>query len=223
VFIASTAEDEGDRMPESRHKAPRPDLAPATTVVAEVVRGIPDEHLDRSTPCPGTSVAAMLDHLAGLTAAFTAAGRHQPVPGGDRPPSADASRLDPGFRESIPAALASLAEAWREPEAWTGTVRVGGVDLPGQVAGLVALDEVVVHGWDLASATDQPYAPPAAAVDGALGFVEPTVTENPGGTPGLFGPRVDLPDDASPFDRLLGLTGRDPRWRPGAATGHRAG
>ena len=201
-------------MTESVHKSPRPDLTRATDAVAELVRGVPDEHLDRPTPCPGTSVAAMLDHLAGLTAAFTAAGRHQPVPGGDQPASADASRLDPGFRESIPAALTALAEAWRPPEAWTGMVRVGGVDLPGQVAGLVALDEVVVHGWDLASATDQPYEPPADAVEGALGFVEPEVSDNPGGTPGLFGPRVDVPDGASPFDRLLGLTGRDPRWRP---------
>jgi hypothetical protein len=127
MFIAS-AEDEGDRMTETRHEAPRPDLAHATAVVAEVVRGVADEHLNRPTPCPG----------------------------GDQPPSAGASRLDPGFRGSIPAALTSLADAWREPEAWTGMVRVGGVDLPGQVAGLVALDEVVVHGWDLASATDQP-------------------------------------------------------------------
>lgn len=33
----------------------------------------------------------------------------------------------------------------------------GGVDLPRQVAGLVALDEVVLHGWDVAKATGQPY------------------------------------------------------------------
>jgi uncharacterized protein (TIGR03086 family) len=214
MFVVS-AEDEGEPMTQSSHEAPRPDLAQAAAAVAEVVRGVPDEHLNRPTPCPGTSVAAMLDHLAGLTAAFAAAGRHQRVPGGDQPPSADASRLDPEFRESIPAALTSLAEAWREPEAWTGMVRVGGVDLPGHVAGLVALDEVVVHGWDLASATDQPYEPPADAVEGALGFVEPTVSENPGGTPGLFGPRVDVPDGASQFDRLLGLTGRDPHWTAG--------
>ena len=32
----------------------------------------------------------------------------------------------------------------------------GGVDLPGEVAGIVALDELVVHGWDLAKATGQP-------------------------------------------------------------------
>ncbi len=35
--------------------------------------------------------------------------------------------------------------------------KAGGVDLPGEVAGLVALDELVVHGWDVARATGQAY------------------------------------------------------------------
>jgi uncharacterized protein (TIGR03086 family) len=201
-------------MSEHQQDTPRPDLTQTAAVVADVVRGVSDEDLGRPTPCPGTSVAAMLDHVAGLTMAFTAAAQHQPVPGGDQPPSPDASRLDPAFRESIPAALTRLAEAWRAPEAWTGATKVGGVDLPRQVAGLVALDEVVVHGWDLAVATAQPYDPPAAGVEGAQGFVGQAVAENPGGTPGLFGPRVAVPDEAPALHRLLGLTGRDPQWRP---------
>jgi uncharacterized protein (TIGR03086 family) len=193
--------------------APAADLVPAADVVAAVVRGVRDEDLDRPTPCPGTSVAAMLVHLTGLAAAFTAAARHEPVPGGDQPPAPDAADLDDGFRETLPAALVELADAWRHPDAWTGMTRVGGVDLPREVAGLVALDELVVHGWDLACGTGQPYDVPAAAVEGALGFVGPAVAAAPDGTPGLFGPPVPVPADGSPLDQLLGLTGRDPRWR----------
>ena len=190
----------------------RADLAPAATHVAGIVRAVQDDDLGRPTPCPGTTVAAMLDHLAGLTLAFTAAARHEPVPNGDQPPTPDAARLDPGFRESLPHQLEGLGAAWRDPSAWTGTTTVGGVELPREVAGLVALNELVVHGWDLAVATGQPYEPDAAAVQGALGFVRPTVTQNPDGTPGLFGPPVTVPDPGSPLDELLGLTGREPRW-----------
>lgn len=44
---------------------------------------------------------------------------------------------------------------------------------------------------------------------------DPTVSQNPDGTPGLFGPPVPVADDAPLLDRLLGLTGRDPAWRRG--------
>jgi uncharacterized protein (TIGR03086 family) len=126
-------------MTEDQQAGARPGLGEAASLVAGLVRGVADDDLGRPTPCPGTSVAAMLDHLAGLTMAFTAAAGHEPVPGGDQPPEPDAARLDPAFHKSIPAALTALADAWADPEAWTGTTRVGGVDLPGQVAGLVGL------------------------------------------------------------------------------------
>lgn len=43
-----------------------------------------------------------------------------------------------------------MAGAWKDPAAWTGMTRAGGVDLPGEIAAAVAADELVLHGWDLA-------------------------------------------------------------------------
>ena len=64
----------------------------------------------------------------------------------------------------------------------------GGVDMPGEVAGRVATNEVLVHGWDLAAAIRHEYSADAALVEAALEFVEPTASQNPDGVPGLFGP-----------------------------------
>ncbi len=91
----------------------------------------------------------------------------------------------------------------------------GGVDLPAEVAGIVALDEVIVHGWDIAVASGQSFSSEARLVEAALQFVQSTVAQNPDGSPGLFGPPVPVPEDAPVLDRLIGLTGRDPAWRAG--------
>jgi hypothetical protein len=46
--------------------------------------------------------------------------------------------------------------------------QVGGVTLPGEIAGQVALDEVVLHAWDLAHATGQPYQQESSGVTSRL-------------------------------------------------------
>ena len=87
----------------------------------------------------------------------------------------------------------------------------GGVDLPGDVAGAVALGELVIHGWDLAKATGQ-----SAAYDGPeLDVVHETVRRfTADGFEGLFGPPVSVPDDAPLLDRVVGLAGQRPELGP---------
>ena len=187
------------------------DLTPATDAVARVVAAVPDSQLDAPTPCEGTSVGALLDHLDGLAQAFAAAARKTPVEAGA---SVDASRLGDDWRERIPARLAVLANAWRDPDAWTGMTAAGGVDLPGEVAGLVALDEVVVHGWDVARATGQELAVDAHLVEGALGFVRQAVAEHPAGS------RAVRPAGAGGRRRPAAARPAGPdRTRPGVAPG----
>ncbi|WP_020673312.1 TIGR03086 family metal-binding protein [Amycolatopsis nigrescens] len=190
------------------------DLEPATSVLARLVENIKDEQLDAPTPCPEMTVGALLDHVDGLSLAFAeAAAKTTPGPEG-RVPSADAAGLRPDWRTGIPQRLAELAQAWRVEDAWTGMTAAGGVELPGDVAGLVALDEVIVHGWDLAVATGQDFGAPEPLVEATFDFVRPSAEENPEGSPGLFGPPVPVPASAPAIDRLIGLTGRDPGWRP---------
>jgi uncharacterized protein (TIGR03086 family) len=186
------------------------DLSPAATEVARVVAGIRDDQLADPTPCQGTSVAGMLDHLVGLTLAFRCSAEKRPLPG---QASASADALVADWRTRLPEQLSALGEAWRSPSAWEGTASAGGVEMPAPAMAAVALDELVVHGWDLAVATGQPYSVSDEDAEACTSFAA-AVGESPDERAGLYGPRVPVPAGAPVFDRLLGLTGRDPGWRP---------
>jgi uncharacterized protein (TIGR03086 family) len=189
------------------------DLTPATATLAQVVTDIGDDQLGRPTPCRDTTVADLLDHLDGLCLAFTAAAAKDRA-SGSQAPSADGSRLGPDWRMRISDRLAHLASAWQDETAWDGMTRAGGLDMPREVAGRVAINEVVVHGWDIAAATGHAYACQTELVQAAYAFAQSAVAQYPEGSPGLFGPPVSVPDSAPLLDRLIGLTGRDPAWRP---------
>ncbi|MEU3825312.1 TIGR03086 family metal-binding protein [Streptomyces sp. NPDC029080] len=189
------------------------DLGPQTAVVTRLAGAVTEEQLTAATPCPGCSVRDLLGHLLGLSVAFRDAARKELGPTTDTRPDSASWDLDPGWRERLPAALDELAAAWRDPAAWTGDTRAGGVDLPGAVAGAVVADELVIHGWDLARATGQDYTPDPAALTAAHGFLL-AAAEDPDRGDGPFGPVVAVPAGAPLLDRAVGLSGRDPGWRP---------
>jgi uncharacterized protein (TIGR03086 family) len=187
-------------------------LAPATRTLADLVAGIPDDLLAFPTPCPEATVGALLDHVDQLSTAFIAAASKTPLDDAGAPPKPDAARLGPDWRERIVRNLTSLAGAWSEASAWTGVTHAGGLELPAEMAGVVALDEVVVHGWDLAVASGQRFACAPDLLEAAYAFVEATVAQIPQGRRGLFGPPIPVPEGATNLDRLIALTGRDPAW-----------
>src|SRR3712207_8885103 len=99
-----------------------------------------------------------------------------PVSGG---PSASPDDLPPDWRTRIPTQLDALVAAWRQPSAWEGTAEAGGVVMPAPVAATVALDEVLVHGWDLAVATRQPYPADPASVAACTEFAAQAAAQGP--------------------------------------------
>ncbi len=153
-------------------------------------------------------------HVGGLTLAFPAAAHKRPGPGAADGGSGDAALLETGWRLLIARDLEILAESWRNPAAYEGRTEAGGVDLSGAEAAVVALNELVVHGWDLAVATGQRYAPDPTSLRICTEFAEAFSTPETADQRGdAFGTVIEVPADAPPLHRLLGLMGREASWR----------
>ena len=187
-------------------------LGPAAAEVTRLVEGVTDDQLSLPTPCGDTPVAGLLEHFMGLTHAFTCGARKvQPTENTGGLP--DPENLDPDWRSALPRRLQELVDAWSEPSAWEGVTEVGSVSMPAAEMGTVALDELVLHGWDLARGTGQTFTCDQDSVNAVLGFTAAmSQPEHLDSREGLFGPVVEVPQDAPTLDRALGFAGRDPGW-----------
>lgn len=191
------------------------DFAAQARLVSRIAAGTADEQLDAPTPCEEYAVRHLLGHLVGLAAAFQDVARKETGPMTDTSPDAFRPDVAPGWRDELDRNLAGMAEAWRDPQAWEGETKAGGVALPGFVAGRVALNELVLHGWDLARATGQGYAPDADSLEVSHALLSSWAEGGSGGP--LFGAVAPVPDDAPLLDKVVALSGRRPDWTaPGA-------
>jgi uncharacterized protein (TIGR03086 family) len=216
--------DHADRL-EARELTAAIDLEPPARELIALAEGVTDDMLQAPTPCGDYTVADLLGHVMGLTIAFRDAGAKAGTPSQDAEPGR--VTLEDGWRDQLPGRLLDMAAAWRAPQAREGLTKVGGGTMPATIAGQAGLNELVIHGWDLARGTGQPYRVDEASAQAAADFLslasagtqEPQEPQKPQGSEpgqrGPFGPAVDVPVGASVLDRAVGLSGRDPHW-PGA-------
>ena len=192
------------------------DLGPAAQRLADLVARVTDDQLGNPTPCPAYTVGDLVEHVGGLALAFTAAANKDSNEYNDRePPPGNADRLGDDWRTRIPRDLTTLGRAWRQPQAWTGMTRIAGSDAPSSIVGLSAADELVVHGWDVARATGQPYDPGPAVLQAAQSFLAMFASPDaPAGPEVMFGPSQTVPGDAPLLHQVVALAGRDPGWPP---------
>ncbi|MGW2558658.1 TIGR03086 family metal-binding protein [Streptomyces sp. NPDC001514] len=192
------------------------DLGPVAADMARLAKGIDDAQLGDPTPCPAYAVRELLAHIVGLSTAFRDAARKDFGPTTGTDPGTVEWVLEDDWRTELPRLLDELVTAWRAPGAWDGDTQAGGVTLPAAIAGRVALNELLVHGWDLARATGQGYDPDEASLTVSYGLLKPA-GDDPS-RDGMFGPVVPVPDDAPLLDRVVGLSGRSPDWTAEDAT-----
>jgi uncharacterized protein (TIGR03086 family) len=177
--------------------------------LAPVVGGITKEQLHDPTPCSQYDVEQLRDHVLGWLTNF-ASGFADPAGQAPRA-SIDGYQAPDDAAAEVRAAADSLIRAIRGGAA-SRPLRLGDSAMPGDMALGMILWEYQVHGWDLARATGQRWSPPAAAAEESLNFAPAMLTDDYQGDGKPFAKPVSVPDQAPPLDRLLGLSGRDPRW-----------
>ena len=167
-------------------------------VLAQVVHGIASDELTTRTPCREFDVAGLTDHLLNsITSLGQAAGAEMPErDGGD------------SVERQIVAAARPALDAWHR-RGLEGTVPFGSGEVPARfMAGILSL-EFLVHAWDYAAATGRPIDAPDSLTDYVSGLVQGIVTPAGRARAGFDDP-VQVPQDASPLDRLVAFTGRRP-------------
>lgn len=174
------------------------DAAVETNAVVQSVN--PACFLDPS-PCSDWDVQRLAEHMllvAGLSVASARKTSFNPEP------------FDRDTWQDRYAELAvDLIDAWAEPGAMDGTTRSGDVEMDARTAAAITLQELVLHGWDLAAAVGYDYEPPAGVSAAVRHIVESGAQR--ARDLGVFGTPVDpLTDDD--LESALAMSGRDPNW-----------
>jgi uncharacterized protein (TIGR03086 family) len=187
------------------------ELTDAADAAARTVNNVTPAELGGPTPCTEWDVRALLNHLI----LWTSYSLERRAEGESVAPElmehdfAAAPDFSADYRAQLDRALA----AWADPAVWDSELDLMGTKTPASEVGGLIIAELVLHGWDLATATGQDYAVSDRAAEAALRAVEANA--------GLFrqykgfAEPVPMAADATARDRVLALSGREPAWTPG--------
>ncbi len=174
-----------------------------------VIHGVSADQMGDSTPCEDWDVRAAATHLLGTIEAMRRVGAGEPLDPED-PWGTNNTELGDSWRTDLSELLRRYADAWSQPGAWEGEAMDGA--MPKQMVGDMGYVEVMLHGWDLARASGQDVEYDDGSVERALEIIDQIGEQ--GRSQGAFGAQVSVPDDASPWDKVLAGAGRDPGWTP---------
>ena len=151
--------------------------------------------LDSATPCDDWNLRTLLDHMLETQRYFVNSARGKDAsPPGATPPATLSDDPAADFEQI----RGQLLQAFGDD---------GVIEKTGPSLG-IAFSDMLLHGWDVARATWQDPTMPDGLADAAYQLIHGKFTEEQ--RVGVFKPEKALPEDASPQDRLLAYSGRDP-------------
>lgn len=172
---------------------------------AQLIAAVKADQMTRSTPCPKYDTHALINHMIAGNYFFIEIAQGNTVDGSGEPPDMVGNDPVGSYQQSVNA----LMETLNQPGVMERAFRFPFGEMPGAMATGIWLMETTVHGWDLAKATGQDTSiDPQIAAMLLQGAQAVDGMRNPEGNP--FGPKVDVPEDASAGDKLVGFLGRTP-------------
>ena len=176
----------------------------ALATTRQFVAGVGDDQWDLATPCDGWNVRDLVNHIVAgnLWAAQLGSGRTIADVGTDL--DGDVLGSDPVAAYDLSAE--SAAAVFEMPGALDAPCAVSYGPVPGEVYAGHRVIDVLIHGWDVASATGQPTEIDPQLIDACWQVVRPQLSLLQGS--GAFG--VECADhlDNDPQKSLLAALGR---------------
>jgi uncharacterized protein (TIGR03086 family) len=178
-------------------------LSVALDATGQLIAAVGDAQWAGPTPCTDWAVCDLVRHLVAGNFLFATAvdGKQRPVIDEAAPADADLPRA---YRDSG----AALIEAFSQPGALERLVTVPLGQVPGVVALHLRVTEILVHGWDVATATGQRAEFPDDVAEAELAFSRAKLDDIPPGRRPFAAPRP-VADDAPAIQRLVACLGRD--------------
>ncbi|MET9373732.1 TIGR03086 family metal-binding protein [Streptomyces sp. NPDC003035] len=177
---------------------------------ARVARGVTADQLAGASVCTGWTVRELVNHLV----LYSSHGlEHRALR--TQLPEETVQRdftADTDWAERYAAQLDRALAAWEKPDAWEGDVDLGFATMPATAVASMLLEELALHGWDLARSTGQDFTLPDVTTRFLLTVVEESA-EMYRQYDGFADP-VDVPETASDLERALATSGRAPAGRP---------
>jgi uncharacterized protein (TIGR03086 family) len=170
-----------------------------------LVAGVRPEQLSLPTPCTEWDVRGLITHFVGGAAMFAAAFGGQAPDIAPDAPMPDLLGDDPlgAFDEAI----AMFVAAVDQPGAMDRLIVLPFGTLPAPMVLELLKFDLLVHCWDLATATGQSFDPPADAVEHGLEVAQVIVSRELRDS-GRFAEETTVRPDAAPIERLAAFTGR---------------
>ncbi len=177
----------------------------AAAKAEDVVKGISPGQLDQPTPCKDWDVRKLGNHLTNfLQEAADAARKSEPSATGDT----DYAGGD-GWAENFSRMAGEMVDSWKREGALEGDTHLGQRPIDAGSAASVAVSELVIHAWDLATATGQTYHPDEDLAHLSLQVATGGQSQGPNE---FYGPPVEVGEDKPIFHQALGMSGRRPDW-----------